>query len=94
MPTGLVVHLDIQPDHLDEFVSIARAHAQTTLAQEADCLTFQVMLAQEIPNRVILVEVYTDDDALEAHWKSEHMIDYLRRVDGMINNRQRFRCLA
>ena len=30
--------------------------------------------------------------ALESHWNSKHMARYLEQVDGMIENRERYRC--
>ena len=94
--TGLVVHLTITAGKLDEFVDIARKHGERSVQIEEGCLSFDVMVPQDESsdedNKVILVEVYSDDDALESHWASPHMQDYLKRVDDLIVERKRFRC--
>lgn len=91
--TALVVHLDIEPSKFDEFVEIARAHAANSVKIEEGCLRFDVMLPQDTPNQVILVEVYTDDAALQSHWDSPHMAAYLDKVGDMITRRNRYRCI-
>jgi quinol monooxygenase YgiN len=92
MPTGLVVHLEIVPEKFDEFVAIVRAHGERSVAVEPGCLSFQVMLAQDQAHKVILVEVYADEAALESHWDSPHMAAYREQVESMIGARERFRC--
>ena len=92
MATSLVVHLEIASEKFDEFIEIARAHGKRSVEVENGCLSFQVMLPQEEPNKVILVEVYQDDNALDIHWNSNHMAAYLEKTGGMIIGRQRFKC--
>lgn len=89
---SLIVHLEIKPDYFDEFISIAMAHGQNSLAKEGGCQRFEVMLPQDEPNTVILVEVYKDDAAIESHLQSEHMAEYLRKTGAMILDRRRYRC--
>jgi autoinducer 2-degrading protein len=93
MATGLVVLLEIAPGRRDEFVELARAHAQRSLAlEEGRCLNFEVYVPVESETQVILVEKYVDDDALQAHWDSAHMAAYLARVSDLIVSRTRYRC--
>ena len=84
---SLVVRLEIKPDYFDEFISMARAHGQNSVAKEDGCLRFE-----EEPNTVILVEVYRDNSAIESHLQSEHMAEYLRRTGAMISDRCRYHC--
>ncbi|MBF0276364.1 MAG: antibiotic biosynthesis monooxygenase [SAR324 cluster bacterium] len=92
MAVSLVVHLEIASEKFDEFIEIARGHGKRSLETEDGCLSFQVMISEEEANKVILVEVYQDNEALESHWKSAHMAAYLEKTGGMISNRQRFKC--
>ena len=92
MATGLVVHLDIVPEKFDEFIDTARTHGKRSVEIEEGCISFQVMIPQEEPNKVILVEVYQDDAALDFHWNSDHMAAYLERTGEMITGRKRFKC--
>ncbi len=92
MATGLVVHLEIAPDKMQEFLEIVRAHGKFSEKEEENCLGFQVMVPKDEDNRVILVEVYKDDASLEAHWNSEHMARYRDKVSDMIIDRKRYLC--
>lgn len=92
MSTALIVHLEIRPEDRERFVDIARSHGEYSVANEEGCLSFQVMLPVDDADKVILVEVYDDDGALESHWNSEHMQAYLAKTKDMIVRRQRYRC--
>ena len=88
----LIVHLDVKAKALSEFLELARAHGTNSHRIEAGCLRFDDLVSTERDTHVVLVEVYEDDAALESHWNSKHMARYLEQVDGMIENRQRYRC--
>ena len=92
MATGLVVHLDIAPEKFDEFIEISSAHGKHSVETEQGCISFQVMIPQEEANKVILVELYQDDEALDFHWNSDHMAAYLEKTGKMVTGRKRFKC--
>lgn len=70
---ALIVHLDVKAQVLAEFLDVARAHGTNSQRIEVGCLRFDVLVSTERDNHVVLVEVYKDDAALEAHWNSKHM---------------------
>lgn len=93
MATGLIVHLEITPEHRAEFVELARSHAVRSMRlEEGRCLGFEVFVPAESATQVILVEKYVDDAALQAHWDSAHMAEYTARVGSMITSRTRTLC--
>ncbi len=92
MNTSLVVILQIVPQHLAAFLEILQAHGERSLEREEGCLRFEAMLSIEDPNQVILVEVYTNDAALEVHWASTYMNEYRQAVQDMIVSRVVHRC--
>jgi quinol monooxygenase YgiN len=95
----LVVELAIKPQHFEQFIEIAREHGKRSRKLESGCLRFEVLKPRasiESPdpsqNRLILIEAYVDDAALEHHWNSPHMAAYRERVQGMIQERRAHRC--
>ena len=92
MAIALIVHLDIRPEDFDQFVKIVRAHGDYSLNTEEGCRSFQVMLPIDEADKVILVEVYDDNNALESHWKSAHMQAYRDKTKDMIVRRQGYQC--
>lgn len=90
MTVGLVVHLDIDPDHLDEFLDIVKKHGAFSKENETGCLSFNVLRSTEEHGKVILVETYSDQAALDSHWDSDHMQAYRDRTGHMIRQRERY----
>lgn len=92
MTTSLIVHLDVVPEKLEEFMKIVRAHGEYSVNAEDGCLDFKVLVSQDDKHHVILVETYSDNDALQSHWDSKHMAAYREKTAHMILNRQRYQC--
>ena len=88
----LVVELEIDPKHFDTFVDIVTRHGANSLEIEEGCLRFEVLRPRESKDKLILVEMYADDAALDAHWNSDHMAAYRKRVSEMIVSRVANRC--
>ncbi len=85
--------LEIVPERRAEFIGAARAHGERSMRLEAGrCLSFEVFAPVDSETQVILVEKYADDDALQAHWDSAHMAEYLAHVSDWIVSRTRYRC--
>jgi quinol monooxygenase YgiN len=89
MSIGLVVHLDIDPAHLEEFCEIVTKHGAYSVSHEPGCISFTVIRDDESENKIILVETYADDAALQSHWNSSHMQAYRDKTTHMIVNRER-----
>ena len=90
--TVLVVHLSIVPDRVEEFLDIARAHARRCVEIEEGCLSFDVLVTQDAADRIILVEVYADNEALDTHWSSQQMAAYREKVKDLVVERQAHIC--
>ncbi len=88
----LVVELEIEPKHFESFVDIVTKHGANSLKIEEGCLRFEVLKPKESKNKIILVEMYADDAALDAHWSSDHMNAYRKKVSTMIVSRIANRC--
>ena len=90
--TGLVVKLTIEHGKMEEFLAIVRAHGAKSLELEPGCLRFDVLRPADAPDTVFLYEVYSDDEALQAHWDCERMAAYRERTGHMIAGREPSRC--
>lgn len=88
----LVVELEISPENFEAFVDIVTKHGANSLKIEEGCLRFEVLKPRESKNKVILVEMYADDAALDNHWNSGHMAAYREQVSDMIVSRVANRC--
>lgn len=65
------VHIHILPEHLEAFKQATIVNASNSV-REPGCARFDVVQALDDPTRFVLVEVYRDRDALEAHRHTAH----------------------
>ncbi|WEG08011.1 putative quinol monooxygenase [Microbacterium horticulturae] len=59
---AVLVTIDVRPEALAEFEVGLRANAAATRA-EPGCLRFDVLRERDEPNRFVLYELYTNEDA-------------------------------
>lgn len=83
----LLVHVDVREEHRAEFLEALRANAAHSVADEPGCLRFDVSEVEGSPNRFVFYEVYTSEDAWEAHRQSRHFLDYNAVADRALTSR-------
>lgn len=81
MSIHIVVRFDIKPEHLSNTLEAFTELADET-RKEPGATVFDVYRAQEEPNTVILIEDWTDQDAIDVHMKQPHTLRFLERVRG------------
>ena len=65
---------DVQEGNLEAFLTAARADAAASLADEPDCLQFDIAVDRAAsPVCVVFYEVYTDRAAFERHLEMPHL---------------------
>lgn len=78
MPIAQIVHLEVRPEKLEEFLAEAAANVRAS-RQEPGVIQFDLLQQAEAPARFMLYEVYTDPAALEAHRQTPHFSRWLER---------------
>ncbi len=76
----LHVTLQVQPEHVSEFLEVVRNDAEHSEKDEPGCLRFDVSQDRDDPNRFYFYEVYRDNAAVEAHRQTPHFRHYLEKV--------------
>jgi quinol monooxygenase YgiN len=71
MSIALIATWDALEGHVDDIAEILRAMTQLT-REEPGCIRYDVFHSLSNRQRFVLVEVYADPSALEAHSASEH----------------------
>lgn len=67
---ALIAEFESKPEHRAAFQALMRSHAEAALINEPGCLQFDVTVAREAPDRVLLYEIYRDQKALDEHMAS------------------------
>jgi quinol monooxygenase YgiN len=89
----IVVEFDIKPEHTSNFVALMKNDARLS-RQEDGCQQFDVIQAQDDPNRVLFVEAWRDQAALDAHAKLPRMSENRAIFEPWVVNRKVTRCVA
>ncbi len=89
---ALVVELQIKPGERERFLARAREHRSNVLSKEPGCLRFDLAVPREQDDTVYLYEVYADDAALETHFNTPYMKEYMDDTGPMIAQRTRNLC--
>ena len=72
----------IKAEHVSEFKTRMLKHAETCLREEEGCLRFEVNQSTSDPTLFLMYEQFRDTAAVEAHGKTAHIADFVRRRDG------------
>lgn len=88
MSYALVVNIRTQPENRTAFMEKLAANAAAARS-EPGCLTFDVLVHPEDPNRVMLYEVYESEAAFQAHQATAPFKTYLAEAVPLLASRDR-----
>jgi len=82
-------HLRTHPHAVEQYKQRLLRHARISLdAEPGKCLTFEVHQDRNDPTLFFLLEIYSDDAALEAHRTSPHFLAYRKDTDDWVAERK------
>lgn len=81
---AIFVTMKLKPGMGDSFRPHIVKNAEATRREEADNLTFKVMVADDTPDQYHFYEVYTSEDALHRHRETPHFKAYAEAVADMV----------
>jgi (4S)-4-hydroxy-5-phosphonooxypentane-2,3-dione isomerase len=89
----IVVEFEVKPEHRNQFFELIKGHAQRSRAEDG-CQQFDVLLPQEDHHRVLLVEAWRDQAALDVHSKSPMLAKTRETYQPWLVSRKATRCTA
>jgi quinol monooxygenase YgiN len=72
MTIGVIARIPIQDGKAEEFEAFFTDLARQVRANEPGNIAYQLTKSRTEPNTYKVLEIYRDQDALEAHGKSDH----------------------
>lgn len=72
MPIGIIATLKVQPGKGSEFEGVFRELAGQVRANEPGNKLYQVFKSRKDADTYVVMEVYQDQAAVDAHGKSDH----------------------
>jgi quinol monooxygenase YgiN len=85
---AIVAYLTAKPGKEAEFKEKMTAQAKRCLANEPGCLQFDVTQDPKDAARFVMLEVYTDADAIKAHQESQHFKDFRPVISELVADRK------
>jgi quinol monooxygenase YgiN len=84
---ALLVEFVIRPEAMAGFLPLMLENAALSLRDEPGCRQFDVLTAPDDPNRIVLYEIYDDQQAFDAHLASDHFKRFAAATGDMIASR-------
>jgi len=81
---AVVVTFEITPDRVADFMPLMQANAATSLANEPDCLRFDICTDPARPGDIHLYELYSNRAGFDAHLASAHFKTFDAQIAPMI----------
>jgi quinol monooxygenase YgiN len=79
-----LAELQIDPPQLAAYTSILRDQIETSVQREPGVLLLYAMTVRDDPAAVRLTEVYTDEQAYQAHLQAPHFRKYKAETADMV----------
>ena len=86
---AIVVTLEAHPDKVDALLKALEDNA-TGSNQEPGCRKWEYSRNLEDPNKFAIYEIYDDEDAIQAHYNSEHFKRWIKHTqeEGLMASKQ------
>jgi quinol monooxygenase YgiN len=87
----IVVEFELKPQHASDFVKLMKNHAELSRGEDG-CQQFDVLQAQDDPNKILFVESWRDQAALDVHSTVPRMAENRAIYTPWLNSRKATRC--
>ena len=84
----VIVEFTIREGFHEAFRERVRQQARDSLAQEDECLVFDVCIDPQREHFVLLYEVYSDATAFDAHLAAPHFVDFDATVRDWVEDKR------
>lgn len=84
----LAVNIRIKPENVERFMARLLENARAA-REEPGCRQFEVLVDPADRTKVLLFEVYDDQQAFEAHQQTPHFRKYLAEAAPLLASRER-----
>jgi len=85
---AITVDFRVKPGSMAEFRTLIDSNAKDSCRIEPGCRRFDVLVAKNEDDRILLYEIYDDRAAFEAHLKTPHFDDFNRQSAALVASKQ------
>jgi quinol monooxygenase YgiN len=80
----VIARITLQPGALAAFLPVAAADARESLANEAGCIAFNVLVPEDDESYVVFHEIYRDREAFDLHLTQPHFHAFERDAEHLM----------
>lgn len=84
MAIGLIVKLKATPGRGAEFEAAFAVQQAGVRANEPGNRLYELVRSRQEPDAYVVMEIYEDEAALDAHRTAQHMVDNRPRMAGLV----------
>ena len=83
-----VAELEIDPARLESFQSAAKEQIEAAVRVEPGVLVLYAVSEKDNPGRVIVFEIYANEDTYKAHLEAPHFKKFRAATEKMVKSRK------
>ena len=77
--------ITVKPNDMEAFLESCLENGKSSVRDEPDCRRFEILRDKNNPNRICFIEVFKDEQALEAHYQTPHFSKMWQTIETMID---------
>ena len=85
---AIFVELQAKPGSFDAYRAAMLRHAALSLQEDAGCRQFDIFVPQDLPDTLMVYEVYDDEASFQGHAKSKHTADHGAATKDLVASRR------
>jgi quinol monooxygenase YgiN len=86
-----IAHCPVKPEHAEAFEAAMTEMAAAVHEHEPGAVYYEFSRSVDDPNLFLVIEVYADEAAFKAHWKTDYIRPSLARTQPLMDGPPRVR---
>ena len=77
--------INVKPNDMEKFLEACLENGKASVRDEPDCYRFEILRDRSNQERVCFMEVFKNEQALEAHYRTPHFSKMWRTIETMMD---------
>ena len=77
--------VSVKPNDIEKFLEACLENAKASVRDEPDCYRFEMLRDKNDQNRICFIEVFKNEQAMEAHYETRHFSKLWQTTENMID---------
>lgn len=77
--------INVRPNDMQKFLAACIEEGKASVLDEPDCYRFEILRDKNDQNRICFIEVFKNEQALQAHYETPHFSKMWETIESMID---------